>query len=90
MYERMNIEEDGKINNLEKELEPKSAKDFIVLFGDEALEELVVDIFASWRKISEINEIALDDSGSIYALKLRIMTQASKGVMKTFLHHFLH
>ena len=78
-------------------LESKSANEFIVssrdlisqMVGDEALEEFVGDDCASWSKISEIKEIALEDFGSIYALKLRKMTQASKGIMKKFLASFL-
>ena len=78
-------------------LESKSAKEFIVssrdlisqMFGDEALEEFVGDVCASWSKISEIKEIAAEDTGSIYALKLRKVTQASQGVMKQFLASFL-
>ena len=96
LSERMNIEEDGTINNLKKVLESKSAKEFIVssrdlisqMFGDEALEEFVGDVCASWSKISEIKKIATKDTGSIYALKLRKMTQASQGVMKQFLASF--
>ena len=92
----MTIEEDGTINNLKKELESKSSKDFLVssrdfisqVFGDQALEEFGGDVCASWRKISEIKEIALDDSGSIYALKLRKVTQASKGIMIKFFASF--
>ena len=97
LNERMNIEEDGTINNLTKVLESKSAKEFIVssrdlisqMFGDEVLEEFVGDVCTSWSKISEIKEIALEDAGDIYALKLRKMTQASQGVMKQFLASFL-
>ena len=81
---------------LEKRLESKSATEFIVssrdwisqMFGDEALEEFVGDVCASWSKISEIKEIALEDSGSVYALELRKMTQASKGIMRKFLASF--
>ena len=80
-----------------KVLESKSAKEFIVssgdltspMFGDEVLEEFVGDTCASWSKISEIKDIALEDTGSIYALKLRKMAQASQGVMKQFLASFL-
>ena len=96
LNERINIEEDGTINNFKKVLESKSAKEFIVssrdlisqMFGDETLEEFVGDVCASRSKISEIKEIALEDSSSIYALKLQKMTQASQGIMKNFLHHF--
>ena len=59
------------------------------MFGDEALEEFFGDVCASWSKISEIKDIALKDSGSIYALKLRKMTQASQGIMKKFIASFL-
>ena len=59
------------------------------MFGDEDLEGFVGDVCASWSKISEIKEIALEDTGSIYALRLRKMTQASQGVMKQFLGSFL-
>ena len=59
------------------------------MFGDEALEEYVGDICASWSKIYEIKEVATEDTGSIYVLKLREMTQASQGVMKQFLASFL-
>ena len=55
------------------------------MFGDEALEEFVGDVCVSWSKISEIKEIATEDTVSIYALKLRKMTQASQGVKKQFL-----
>ena len=97
LNERMNIEEDGTIHNLKKVLESKSAKEFIVssrdlisqMFGDEVLEEFVGGVCASWSKISEIKDIALEDTGSIYALKLRKMAQASQGVMKQFLASFL-
>ena len=66
LSERMNIEEHGTINNSKKVLESKSAKEFIVssrnlisqMFGEEALEEFVGDVCASWSKISEIKEIA--------------------------------
>ena len=66
LSERMNIEEDGTINNSKKVLESKSAKEFIVssrdlisqMFGEGALEEFVGDVCASWSKISEIKEIA--------------------------------
>ena len=98
LSERMNIEEDGTINNLKKVLESKSAKEFIVssrdlisqMFGDEALEEFVGDVCASWSKISEIKEIATEDKVvSRLIMKLRKMTQASQGVMKQFLASFL-
>ena len=97
LSERMDIEEDGTINNLKKVLESKSAKEFIVssrdlisqMFGDEALQEFVGDVCASWSKISEIKEIGTEDTGSIYTLKLRKMTQASQGVKKQFLASFL-
>ena len=97
LNERMNIEEDGTIHNLKKVLESKPAKEFIVssrdlisqMFGDEVLEEFVGDVCASWSKISEIKDIALEDTGSIYALKLRKMAQASQGVMKQFLASIL-
>ena len=59
------------------------------MFGDEVLEEFVGDVGASWSKISEIKDIALEDIGSIYALKLRKMAQASQGVMKQFLASYL-
>ena len=58
------------------------------MFGDEALEEFVGDVWASWRKISEMKEIATEDTVSIYALNLRKMTQASQGVKKQFLASF--
>eukprot|EP00794_Sanderia_malayensis_P003798 gene3798-4323_t len=69
LNERMNIEEDGTINSLKKILESKSANEFIVssrdlisqMFGDEVLEEFVSNVCASWSKISEIKEIALED-----------------------------
>ena len=97
LNERMNIEENGTIHNLKKVLESKSAKEFIVssrdlisqMFGDEVLEEFFGDVCASWSKISEIKDIALEDTGSIYALKLQKMAQASQGVMKQFLASFL-
>ena len=97
LNERMNIEEDGTIHNLKQVLESKSAKEFIVssrdlisqMFGDEVLEEFVGDVCASWSKISEIKDIALEDTGSIYALKLRKMAHANQGVMKQFLASFL-
>ena len=80
-----------------KVLESKSVKEFIVssrdltspMFGDEVLEEFIGDTCASWSKISEIKDIALEDTGSIYALKLRKMAQASQRVMKQFLASFL-
>ena len=59
------------------------------MFGDEVLEEFVGDFCASWSKISEIKDIALEDTGSIYALKQHKMAQASQGVMKQFLASFL-
>ena len=76
---RMNIEEDGTIHNLKKMLESKSPKEFIVssrdliskMFGDEVLEELVGDVCTSWSKISDTKDIALEDTGSIFALKLQ-------------------
>ena len=97
LNERMNIEEDGTIHNLKKVLESKSPKDFIVssrdlisqMFGDEGLDELVSDVCASWSTISELRDIALEDTGSIFALKLRKMAQAIQGVMKQFLASFL-
>ena len=97
LNERMNIEEDGTIHNLKKVLESIPAKEFIVssrdlisqMFGDEVLEEFVGDVCASWSKISEIKGIPLEDTGSIYALKLQKMAQASQGVMKQFLASFL-
>ena len=58
------------------------------MFGDVVLQEFVGDVCASWSKISDIKEIALEDTGSIYALKLRKMAQASQGVMKQFLASF--
>ena len=89
LNERMNIEEDGTINSLTKILESKSTKEFIAssrdlisqMFGDEVLEEeFVGNVCASWSKISEIKEIALEDTSSIHA---------SQGVMKQFLASFL-
>ena len=73
LNERMNIDEDGTIHNLKQVLESKSAKEFIVssrdlisqMFGDEVLEEFVGGVCASWSKISEIKDIALEDTGSI-------------------------
>ena len=59
------------------------------MLGDEVLEEFVGDVCASWSKISEIKDIGLEDTGSIYALKLRKMAQASQGVMKQLLASFL-
>ena len=95
--ERINIEEDGTINNLKKVLESKSAKECIVssrdlisqMFGDGALEEFFGDVSTSWSRIFEIKEIALEDSGSIYALEQRKMTQASQGIMEKYLASFL-
>lgn len=37
----------------------------------------------------EMKEIALEDTGSVYALRLRKMTQASQGIMKKFFASFL-
>jgi len=73
LNERMNIEEDGTIIKLKNVIESKSPREFIAsrrdlisqTFGDKGLEEFAGDVCASWSIISEIKEIALEDSGSI-------------------------
>ncbi len=46
-------------------------------------------ICQSWQHLKKIDHIAVGDSGTSYALKLRKMTQASTGLLKMFLASFL-
>ena len=97
LHERMNIENDGTINSLKKVLEAKSPKVFITssrelvsqMFGSQLIEKFVSDVCSSWGKISEVKSTDVEDTGTVYALKLRKMTQASQGIMKKFLSSFL-
>lgn len=97
LHERMNIENDGTIKSLKTILEAKSPKGFITssrdlvsqMFGNEVIEQFVADVCSSWSKVSEVESIDVEDTGTVYALKLRKMTQASQGIMKKFLASFL-
>ena len=97
LHERMNIENDGTINSLKTVLEAKSPKVFITssrelvsqMFGSQVIEQFVSDVCSSWNKISEVKRVEVEDTGTVYALKLRKMTQASQGIMKKFLASFL-
>ena len=82
---------------LNAELEAKTAKEFITssrdlvsqMFGSESVEPFVADVCSSWSKVSEVESIDIQDTGTAYALKLRLMTQSSQGIMKQFLASFL-
>ena len=95
--ERMNLENDGTLKNLMKILDAKSSTELITasrdlasqLFGPEKIEDFVSDTCMSWRKIVAIEDPAIEDNGTFYALKLRKMVQASCGLLKTFLASFL-
>ena len=97
LHERMNIENDGTTNSLKTVLEAKSPKVFITssrelvsqMFGSQVIEQFVSDVCSSRGKISEVKSVDVEDTGTVYALKLRKMTQASQGIMKKFLASFL-
>ena len=97
LHERMNIENDGTINSLKTVLEAKSPKVFITssrelvsqMFGSQVIEQFVSDVCSSLGKISEVKSVDVEDTGTVYALKLRKMTQASQSIMKMFLASFL-
>jgi len=95
--ERMNLENDGTLKSLMKILDAKSSTELITasrdlasqLFGPEKIEDFVSDTCMSWRKIVAIEDPAIEDNGTFYALRLRKMVQASCGLLKTFLASFL-
>ena len=59
------------------------------MFGSQVIGQFVSDVCSSWGKISEVKSVDVEDTGTVYALKLRKMTQASQGIMKKFLASFL-
>lgn len=95
--ERMNIEEDRTINSLMKILDANSTVKFITasrglvsqIFGADKVEEFVSDVCKSWARLSKIDTIKAEDTGTFYALRLRKMTQASCGLLRKFLASFL-
>eukprot|EP00795_Rhopilema_esculentum_P009534 gene9534-biopygen10963 len=87
--QRMNIEQDETINNLKKILDASSPAQMInasrdlvsQLFGEDKVEEFVSDVCMSWTNLSKVQVYSqIEDSGTLYALKLRKMTEASIGV----------
>ena len=95
--QRLNIEENDTMKNLFGILDAKTSADLIVssrelvcqMFGPDCLSEFVADVCQSWARISKIEDITVNDSGTVYALRLRKMTQASCGILKKLLASFL-
>ena len=61
------------------------------LFLQCSLSDFVADFCSSWPNLSKIRHehVEVDDNGTVYALRLRKMTQASCGLVKKFLASFL-
>ena len=84
------------MKNLFGILDAKTSADLIVssrelecqMFGPDCLSEFVADVCQSWARISKIEDITVNDSGTVYALRLRKMTQASCGILKKLLALF--
>ena len=80
--QRLNIEENDTMKNLFGILDAKTSADLIVssrelvcqMFGPDCLSEFVADVCQSWARISKIEDITVNDSGTVYALRLRKMT----------------
>ena len=93
----MNIEQDETINSLTKILDAKSPTELITasrclvsqMFGPDHVEEFVADVCQLWTKLSKVDFVDIQDIGTVYALRLRKMTQASCGLLKKFLAAFL-
>ena len=95
--QRMNIEQDETISSLRKVLDAKSPTELITgsrdlisqMFGPDDVGEFVEDVCQSWTKLSKIDSVDIQDSGTLHALRLRKMIQASCKLLKTFLAAFL-
>ena len=96
--QRMNIEQDETINNLKKILDASSPAQMInasrdlvsQIFGEDKVEEFVSDVCMSWTNLSKVQVYSqIEDSGTLYASKLRKMTEASIGLLRKFLASFL-
>ena len=95
--QRLNLEEDDTIKNLVGILDAKTSADLIrsgrelvvEIFGPDCLVDFVSDVCRSWAEISKIEDIAVSDSATAQALRLRKMTQASFGILKKLLAVFL-
>ena len=95
----MNTENDGTMQNLIQTLDAKSSKEFILasrelasqILGPSSLSDFVADVCSSWPNLSKIRHehVEVEDNGTVYALRLRKMTQASCGLVKKFLASFL-
>ena len=97
--QRMNTENDGTMQNLIQILDAKSSKKFILasrelasqILGPSSLSDFVADVCSSWPNLSKIRHehVEVEDNGTVYALRLRKITQASCGLVKKFLASFL-
>ena len=74
--QRMNIEQDDTINNLKEILDAKSPTQLIIasrhlvsqIFGPDDVGQFVEGVCQSWTKISNINDVDIQDVGTLYAL----------------------
>ena len=95
--QRMNIEQDETIKSLTKILNANLRTELITasrclvsqMFGPDHVEQFVADVCQSWTTLNKIGSVDIQDIGTVYALRLRKMTQASCGVLKKFLVAFL-
>lgn len=95
--QRMNTENDGTVQNLIQILDAKSSKEFIMasrelasqILGPSNPSDFVADVCSSWPNLSKIQHVEMEDTGTVYALRIRKMIQASVGLVKKFLASFL-
>ena len=95
--ERLQIEEDGTVENITRILRARSSKEIMnasrelvcELFGESQLRDFVSDVCKSFGKIEAIQDIEIADQGTALALRLRKMVQASDALLKTLLASFL-
>ena len=95
--QRMNIEQDETIKSLTKILNANLRTELITasrclvsqMFGPDHVEQFVADVCQSWTTLNKIGSVDIQDIGTVYALRLRKMTQASCGLLKKFLAAFL-